>query len=327
MVEKIKLGLPKGSLNTVGRGNTCQLFLDAGYDIRGYEPGNEQEHLLRIENDPEIEVFLTRPQSAPIELVEGLLDIAIIGQDWVREEGGNVPCIGDLCYGKTRLVAALSRNSQYESLYDFFYAQRNSKTPIICFTEYVNLTRNHFMKNEGYRSVYGNKSPVIRVRGIEDGENKQVRIFNSDGVTESYIAKGADIIVDNTQTGSALKRNGLRILDEIMESSAGLFARPNIDDDKMKKAEEIFDFLKGVVDGKNYFDVKFNVGNENLQSICDYLTKERLCADEPTFAQGRNYSQVNIFIPRARYPAVISVLRKKYKIKSIVRNEVKQYIA
>ena len=327
MVEKIKLGLPKGSLNTVGRGNTCQLFLDAGYDIIGYEPGKEQEHLLRIENDLEIEVFLTRPQSAPNELVPKLLDIAIIGEDWVQEWGGNVPCIGDLRYGKTKLVAALPRKSSYESLTDFFIDQRDRETPILCFTEYVNLTRDHFMKNKGYQQAYGNKLPLIQFPRLEAGENKQVRIIRSDGATESFIAKGADIIVDNTQTGSALERNGLRILEEIMESSAGLFARPNIDGDKMKKAKEIFDLLKGVVDGKNYFDVKFNVPNEQLERVCSYLISGRWCADEPTFAQGRNYSQVNICIPRARYPAVISVLREEYSARSIVRNEVKQYIA
>ncbi len=38
MNEKIILGLPKGSLNNVKRGNTYQLFVDAGYEVRGYEP-------------------------------------------------------------------------------------------------------------------------------------------------------------------------------------------------------------------------------------------------------------------------------------------------
>ena len=41
MNEKIILGLPKGSLNNVKRGNTYQLFVDAGYEVKGYEPGDE----------------------------------------------------------------------------------------------------------------------------------------------------------------------------------------------------------------------------------------------------------------------------------------------
>ena len=77
-MRKIKLGVPKGSLNTIGRGDTEGLFLDAGYVICGYTPGKESDRSLHIANDPEIQLFLTRPQSAPNELSRGLLDIAIL---------------------------------------------------------------------------------------------------------------------------------------------------------------------------------------------------------------------------------------------------------
>ena len=53
MNEKIILGLPKGSLNNVKRGNTYQLFVDAGYEVRGYESGYES-YEIDIVNDPEI---------------------------------------------------------------------------------------------------------------------------------------------------------------------------------------------------------------------------------------------------------------------------------
>ena len=50
MNEKIILGLPKGSLNNVKRGNTYQLFVDAGYEVKGYEPGDES-YEINITND------------------------------------------------------------------------------------------------------------------------------------------------------------------------------------------------------------------------------------------------------------------------------------
>src|SRR3989338_6692483 len=124
-MNQIKLGLPKGSLNTRGRGNTQEVFMDAGYDIQGYEPGNESDKRLYLANDPEIIAFLTRPQSAPVELSRQLLDIAIVGEDWVSEESVNskengIRRIGDLEYGRTRLVIAVPDNTSYESLSDFF---------------------------------------------------------------------------------------------------------------------------------------------------------------------------------------------------------------
>ena len=51
-MNTIRLGLPKGSLNNKYRGNTYQLLIDAGYEVRGYEPGSESDKNLEILNDP-----------------------------------------------------------------------------------------------------------------------------------------------------------------------------------------------------------------------------------------------------------------------------------
>ena len=324
-----KLGLPKGSLNTKDRGNTYQLLIDAGYDIRGYEPGEESDKKLKILNDPEIEVYLVRPQSAPVELNKGFLDIAIIGDDWVTEESianstNNIFKIGDLEYGKTRIVAAIPNDVPYESFNDFF--DKEKKEPVLCFTEYINITKDYIVKNEAYISNYGKKSPLIQIRGLIEGENEMVQIISSDGVTEGYIAKGADIIVDNAQSGKTLKEYGLKEIEEIMNSSAGLYGGPTCKEWKKKKAEDIFQQLYGAVTARKYFDVKFNVTNNNVEMVKKYLISEKLCADEPTIIKGEKYSQVNILILKERFPLVLSFLKKDYNISAIVRNEIKQFV-
>jgi ATP phosphoribosyltransferase len=328
-MNTIKLGLPKGSLNTKDRGNTYELLVDAGYEIRGYEPGNESDRNLKILNDPEIDVYLVRPQSAPVELNKGFLDIAIVGEDWVREEsiassGNNIFKIGDLEYGKTRIVAAIPGNVPFESFDDFFSQDR--KEPILCFTEYINITKDYIVRNKAYISSYGTKSPVVQIRGLVEGENEMVQIINSDGVTEGYIAKGADIIVDNAQSGKTLREYGLKEIQEIMRSSAGLYGGPICNKWKKKKAEDIFQQLYGVVIARKYFDVKFNVTNNNVEPIRKYLITAKLCADEPTIIKGKKYSQVNILILKERFPLVLSCLKKDYNISAIVRNEIKQFV-
>jgi len=328
-MEKIVLGLPKGSLNNVNRGNTYQLFVDAGYEVRGYEPGKE-ENEITILNDPEIKGFLTRPQSAPVELNRQILDIAIIGEDWVREESVNVEGelirkVGDLDYGQTRLIVAVPTEDPYESLSDFFRANKDRKTPILCFTEYPNLTRQFFMENEGYKELFGDSKPLVQVRGLWDGDNEMIQIINSDGATEVYIAKGADLVVDNTQTGSSLRKAGLKILETIMESSAGLYAGPSCTAEKAEKAKIIFEQLFGAINARKYFDVKFNLANHQVNEVKDFLLSHEYCSDEPTVVVGTTFSQVNVLIPKNKFPEMLKAI-KNFGASAIVRENVKQYV-
>jgi len=328
-MDKIVLGLPKGSLNNVNRGNTFQLFVDAGYEVKGYEPGKEKNE-INIMNDPEIKGFLTRPQSAPVELNRQILDLAIIGEDWVREESVNIEeklirKIGDLDYGRTKLIIAIPQEDLYESLTDFFKSNRDRKNPILCFTEYPNLTRQFFMNNEGYQDVFGNITPLVQIRGLWDGDNEMVQIINSDGATEVYIAKGADLVVDNTQTGSSLKKAGLKILETIMDSSAGLYAGPSCTGKKAEKAKIIFEQLFGAIEARKYFDVKFNIANLNIKEVKEYLLTNEFCSDEPTVVQGNTFSQVNVLIPKNKFPEMLKGL-KRFNASAIVREDVKQYV-
>ena len=328
-MDKIVLGLPKGSLNNINRGNTYQLFVDAGYEVKGYEPGKEANEIT-ITNDPEIKAFLTRPQSAPVELNRQIVDIAIIGEDWVREESVEsgeklITKIGDLDYGQTRLIVALPNDAPYNSLTEFFRANKDREKPILCFTEYPNLTRQHIMNNEGYKEVFGDSKPYVQVRGLRDGNNKQVQIINSDGATEVYIAKGADLIVDNTQTGNSLRKAGLKILETIMESSAGLYAGPSCSGKKAEKAQMIFEQLFGAITARRYFDVKFNISTEKLEEVKEFLLSKGFCSDEPTSVKGASFSQVNVLIPKTKFPAMLKGI-KSYGASAIVRENVKQYV-
>ena len=328
MNDKIILGLPKGSLNNVKRGNTHQLFVDAGYEVKGYEPGDES-YEIEILNDDSIVAFLTRPQSTPVELNRGMVDIAIVGEDWVKEESvlrdTNTVKIGDLDYGKTRLIVAVPKDSPYDSLSDLFRANKDRKTPILCFTEYPNLTRKFIMENEAYQEIYGDAVPFVQVRGLTDGDNEMVQVINSDGATEVYIAKGADLIVDNTQTGSSLRKAGLKELETILHSSAGLYAGISCDEEKMVKAKMIYEQLLGAVTARKYFDVKFNIANDSIEEVSKFLVENKFCSAEPTVNKGSSFSQINVLIPKEHFPEMLDGI-KALGASSIIRSDVKQYV-
>ena len=327
MVE-IVLGLPKGSLNNVKRGNTYQLFIDAGYEVQGYEPGDES-YEIEILNDDEIKAYLTRPQSSPVELNRGMVDISIVGEDWVKEESvlseNDIVKIGDLNYGETRLVVAVPKDSPYDKLTDFFRANKDRDTPILCFTEYPNLTRQFFMENEAYKEIYGDSIPYCQVRGLRDGDNEKVQVINSDGATEVYIAKGADLIVDNTQTGSSLRKAGLKEIETILHSSAGLYAGVSCKGEKMEKAQKIYQQLLGAITARKYFDVKFNISNDSLDDVCNYLIDNKFCSNEPTVNKGSSFSQVNVMIPKNHFPEMLEGI-KSFGASSVIRSGVKQYV-
>src|SRR5687768_10272275 len=117
---KIKLGLPKGSLQDA----TIQLFARAGFNIyastRSYFPAID---------DPEIDCMLIRAQEMARYVADGVLDAGLTGQDWIAEHaagnggGPRVEPLADLIYakqsfGKVRWVLAVPEDSRYRSAQD-----------------------------------------------------------------------------------------------------------------------------------------------------------------------------------------------------------------
>src|SRR5690349_12376672 len=111
-MKKLKLGLPKGSLEAA----TVELFRKAGYSIsissRGYFPSID---------DDEIECMLVRPQEMARYVELGLLDAALTGQDWILKR--DVVHVEPLVYSKqlrrpVRWVVAVPNDSPIKTVAD-----------------------------------------------------------------------------------------------------------------------------------------------------------------------------------------------------------------
>ena len=112
--HKLRLGIPKGSLQDT----TQKLFIRAGFDLRisgrSYYPGID---------DAEIECILIRPQEMARYVGQGVLDCAITGLDWIRENNADVVELADLKapwpnYGTVRWVMAAKEDSPFASVKD-----------------------------------------------------------------------------------------------------------------------------------------------------------------------------------------------------------------
>ena len=309
MIQKLKIALPTGSLNDTARGNTNEFFKTAGYDIEGYEPKKETKPIVL--NQPFFDVTADRPQDMPRALSSGIYDVAILGSDWKVESREELVEVLDLKYGNVRIVAAQKPDEKATGL-DSLLWRYSSDFSVS--TEYPTIAADYVKGSETYKKLFGNADPVIVYsKDQRKGTNLRVKIFPSAGRTEMKIVNSsANLIVEAAQTGETIRRAGLVEIDEIMKSSARLYATKATLDDGWKRGqiEGLAAMLYGAVRAReDYFLVAMNVPEEKMGVVAAYLKKEGLCGKEPTVSMpfGGNVA-VEAMIPKAVYPKTIGDL-------------------
>lgn len=238
----LRLVIPKGSLEQ----QTLALF-DAA-DIRLVR-GSDRDYHGTVD-DPRIERFsLLRPQEIPRYVEDGFFDLGLTGLDWVEETGAKVEIAAELPYSKAyvggivRIVLAVSGASGIDEPSQIKPESRVS-------TEFPNLTRAFFEK-----------------LGI------RVKIFLSYGATEAKVPEIVDAIVDVTDTGSTLRRHGMKIIGTLLESPTLLIANPAAyaDSAKRQAIEELKILLLGAINAREKVLVKLNVGEADLEGVVGEL--------------------------------------------------------
>lgn len=264
-MEKVKFAIPAGSLAKA----TFEILQRSGYKVSG------QERTYRPTiNDPKIELKILRPQEIPVFVSEGLQDIGITGQDWIRETRTDVETLQDLEYGKIKLIVAVPKNmSETTSISDFMEEVWHREKNFRVSTEYLNIAAEYIKSKPTYRKRFGDSEPVIVTPWWKKGDNARAKIFLSFGATEAKPPENSDCIIDVTETGSTLDANNLKIIDTVMQSSAVLIANKNAmeDPEKSEKIYDILTLLKGVVDGSKRIHIFVNVKKANLQRLLTEL--------------------------------------------------------
>lgn len=237
----LSLVLPKGSLEKA----TLDLFDSADLAVRR---GSERDYHAAIDH-PSIErVRFLRPQEIPQYVEQGLFDLGITGRDWITETDADVVSLGELQYSKAtanpvRVVLAVPRDAPWHSAADLPEGIRIS-------TEFPALTRR-------YLGQHGVKAVVVP----------------SYGATEAKVPDIVDAIVDLTETGSSLRKNGLRILDTLLTSYTELVANRAAYEDPAKRAEmeDVALLLRGAITARGHVLVKLNVAADRLREVLAVL--------------------------------------------------------
>jgi len=237
----LKLVLPKGSLERA----TLELF-DAADLAVSRSSGVDYRASI---DDPRIEeVRILRPQEIPRYVAEGTFDLGITGRDWIEETSSEVISLCQLHYSKAtarpiKLVLAVPNDSPFQRVEDLPTGVRVS-------TEYPDLTRRFFEK-----------------RGVD------ARIELSYGATEAKVPDIVDVIVEITETGSALRAAGLRIIETILVSFTELIANPVSYNDPAKRHAmgQLQTLLEGALEARGRVLVKLNVGEADLDKVIEIL--------------------------------------------------------
>jgi len=238
-VSLLKLGIPKGSLENA----TIELFKKSGWKIsissRSYFPSVD---------DDELRCTLVRAQEMSRFVEMGTLDAGLTGKDWILENNSGVVVVQDLVYSKISTVSArwvlvVAEDSPIRTLKDL----EGKKI----FTELVNFTKRYFAE----RKI-------------------KVDVEFSWGATEGKVIEGlADAIVEVTETGSTLRANGLRIVEELMKTNTQLIANKESYQDpwKREKIAQISLLLQGALRAEGMVGLKMNVSANDLKGVMEIL--------------------------------------------------------
>jgi len=238
-VKQIVLGIPKGSLQE----STINLFKQSGWRIsltsRNYFPEV---------NDPEISCAICRAQEMSRYVESGTFDAGLTGRDWILENNSDVAVVADLIYSKVsqrpaRWVLAVPYDSPVKELRDL----QGKKVA----TELVHFTRRYFSEH-----------------------NVDVQVEFSWGATEAKVISGlCDAIVEVTETGATMRANGLRIVQDLMQSNTQFIVNHAAWEDpwKREKIEQIALLLQGALRAEELVGLKMNVPEEKLNTVIELL--------------------------------------------------------
>lgn len=231
---KLKIAIPsKGRISDPA----VTILEKAGLGLKG--SGNRK--LFSNTYNEDINVMFARAADIPEFVADGIVDMGITGLDLIYENESDVEILEDLKFGQTSLVLAAREDSNINSLDDV-------ESGVVVATEFPNLTDSYLKRN-----------------GID------AKIVELTGSTEIAPFIGvADIIADLTSTGTTLKMNHLKIIDNILDSSIKLIANKeafkNAEDNKFL-IETVATSIKGVIEAERKKLLMMNVSKSDLAAV------------------------------------------------------------
>jgi len=269
MTSNIRIAIQKsGRLNQ----ESLQLLKDCGVSI-----DNGKDQLKSTARNFPLEVFYLRNGDIPQYLRDGVIDIAIVGENTLIEKGTDLEIVERLGFSKCKVSLAIPKNEEYSGL-SYFSGKRIA-------TSYPNTVTN-------YLEEKGIKSDLHIING-------SVEIAPNIGL--------ADGICDIVSSGSTLFKNNLKEVEVMLTSEAVLTVSPSISAERKAILDKLQSRIQSVIKGRRNKYVLMNVPNAKLDEVIAVLPGMRSPTVLPLAEEG--WSSVHSVIDKNSFWEVIEQLK------------------
>ncbi len=217
--------------------DSMKLLKESGLD---FELGGREQLMINVKNFP-LEIYLLRNSDIPQYLEDGVVDIAILGDNTIAEAVVDVQKIKPLHFGQCKLCLAIPKETPYTDI-QFFQHKTIA-------TSYPNTLKKFLKEN-----------------------NIEAKIHEINGSVELSIKMGlANAICDLVSTGSTLLSNGLKEVSCVLKSEVGLFAKQYLEAQQVDTLNALLFRMNSVLNAKQNKYILMNVPNDKIDQILRIL--------------------------------------------------------
>lgn len=269
-MKRLKIAIQKsGRLNE----DSLKILKECGITV-----SNGLDQLKATVNNFPMEIFYLRNSDIPQYLIDGVVDIAIIGENLlIEKDQGQIQVLERLSFSKCRVSLAVPKSFEYNSIEDL--------SGMRIATSYPN-TLNKFLSQKGV------EAELHQISG-------SVEIAPNIGL--------ADAICDIVSSGSTLFKNNLKEVEVIGTSEAVLASSPFLDNEKQEILDTLQFRLRSVLKARNFRYILMNVPNDKIEKVIEILPGMRSPTVLPLAEEG--WSSIHTVIEKNKFWEVIDELK------------------
>ncbi len=268
-MSKLKIAIQKsGRLNQ----DSIKLLKDCGISI-----DNGKDQLKASAKNFPLEVLYLRNSDIPQYLEDGVVDVAIIGENVLIEKEKEVAIIRQLGFAKCRLSMAIPKGDEFTDM-KWFEGKKIA-------TSYPNTLKT-------FLSEHNVSAEIHVIAG-------SVEIAPNIGL--------ADGICDLVSSGSTLFKNGLKEVKVMLKSEACLAKSKNLNNEKQEILGRLLFRMESVLRAKNSKYILMNVPNDKIEEVSNLLPVLKSPTILPLAVDG--WSSLHSVIDEEKFWEVIDQLK------------------